>query len=197
MAGLKVRDDVSAEDLRQLAKGQSDARVTRRLLALANALDGMEREMAARLAGMDRQTLRDWVIRYNKGGLAALADAWGDGRPCRLDEGQQAVLKAIVLRGPDPEVDGVSTWRLLDLCRIVQQRFGVRYAQSGLARLLHSLDLSWQTPRPQHPRSDPAAQEAYKKSSGGCSIGSHRSTARRIASRSGSRMKPGLARKVG
>jgi transposase len=72
MAGLKVRDDVSAEDLRQLAKGQSDARVTRRLLALANALDGMEREMAARLAGMDRQTLRDWVIRYNKGGLAAL-----------------------------------------------------------------------------------------------------------------------------
>jgi transposase len=129
MAGLKVRDDVSAEELRQLAKAESDARVAHRLLALANALDGMDRAMAARLAGMDRQTLRDWVIRYNKGGLAALADAWGDGRPCRLDEGQQAVLKAIVLTGPDPEVDGVSTWRLVDLCRIVQERFGVRYAQ--------------------------------------------------------------------
>jgi transposase len=62
--------------------------VARRLLALANALDGM-----------DRPTLRDWVIRYNDGGVAALADDWGGGRPCRLDEGQQAVLKALVLRG--------------------------------------------------------------------------------------------------
>src|SRR3954469_3439116 len=43
-----------------------NARVARRILAIANALDGMSREEAARSAGMDRQTLRDWVLRYNE-----------------------------------------------------------------------------------------------------------------------------------
>ena len=138
--------NLSPEDLRRFAKLESDARVARRLLALANALDGMDRATAAKLGGMD-----------------ALADDWGDGRPCRLDDGQQAVLKAIVLRGPDREKDGISAWRVRDLCRIVEDRFGVRYAQSGLTRLLHALDLSWQTPRPRHPKADPAAQEAFKR----------------------------------
>lgn len=85
--------------------------MARRLLAIATALESLSREAAARAAWTDRQTLRDWVIRYNRGGPAGLSDHWGDGRPCRLTEGQQATLKAIVLQGPDPEVDGVSTWR--------------------------------------------------------------------------------------
>ena len=102
MPARQIRSDLPPEELRRLAKMEADARVTRRLLALANALDGMSRAEAARSAGMDRQTLRDWVVRYNDGGVAALADDWGDGRPCRLDEGQQAVLKAIVLRGGGP-----------------------------------------------------------------------------------------------
>lgn len=65
-------------------------RVARRLLAIANALSGMSREAAARSAGMDRQTLRDWVIRYNADGIEGHADRWGDGRPPRLDADQQA-----------------------------------------------------------------------------------------------------------
>jgi transposase len=67
-----------------------------------------------------------------------------------------------VLLGPDPDADGVSTWRLVDLCRIVRERFGVAYGETGMARLMRSLDLSWQTPRPRHPGADPAAQEAFK-----------------------------------
>ena len=63
----------------------------------------------------------------------------------------------MVLAGPDPEEDGVSTWRLVDLCRIVRDRFGVAYGETDMARLLHSLDLSWQTPRPRHAETDPAA----------------------------------------
>ena len=43
--------------------------------------DGMSREAAAQSAGMDRQTLRDWVIRYNEQGLEGLQDRWGDGHP--------------------------------------------------------------------------------------------------------------------
>jgi transposase len=163
MPGLPIKEDVSPAELRRLARREGDGRVGRRLLTIANALDGMSREMAARAAGVDRQTLRDWVIRYNRGGTAALFDAWGDGRPCRLTEGQQATLRALILAGPDPAVNGVSSWRVVDLCRIVQERFGIGYSESGLARLLHTLDLSWQTPRPQHPESDAAAQAAFKK----------------------------------
>jgi transposase len=163
MPGLPIKEDVSPAELRRLARREGDGRVGRRLLAIANALDGMSREMAARAAGMDRQTLRDWVIRYNRGGTAALFDAWGDGRPCRLTEGQQATLRALILAGPDPAVNGVSSWRVVDLCGIVQERFGIGYSESGLAKLLHALDLSWQTPRPQHPDSDAAAQAAFKK----------------------------------
>ena len=63
MPGLPIKEDVSPAELRRLARREGDGRVGRRLLAIANALDGMSREMAARAAGMDRQTLRDWVIR--------------------------------------------------------------------------------------------------------------------------------------
>src|SRR5882762_8755697 len=58
MAALSIRRDRTPAVLRKLAKGEADARVARRMLAIANALDGMSREDAARSAGMDRQTLR-------------------------------------------------------------------------------------------------------------------------------------------
>ncbi len=61
MPALPIRTDVSAADLRQRARREPDGRASRRMLAIANALDGMNREVAARAAGMDRQTLRDWV----------------------------------------------------------------------------------------------------------------------------------------
>jgi transposase len=80
-----------------------------------------------------------------------------------MTEGQQATLKAIVLRGPDPERDGVSTWRIIDLCRIAEERFGIAYREGGMRRLVKSLDLSWQKTRPRHPKADKAAQEQFKK----------------------------------
>ena len=109
------------------------------MLALANALDGMSREGAAGQAGIDRQTLRDWVIRFNAEGIQGPRDRPKSGRPPWLDEGQLAAFKALVLRGPDPERDRVSTWRAQDLCRLVEDRFGVAYSENGLLRLLHDL----------------------------------------------------------
>lgn len=101
-------------------------------------------------------------------------------------------MKAIVLTGPDPEVDGVSTWRLIDLCRIVHERFGVGYDESGLGKLLHRLDLSWQTPRPRHSETDRTAQEAFKKRASPLPSRRSRPTIRRpSASRSGFRTRPG------
>jgi transposase len=164
-APVPIRDDVPAEELRRLARLEANGRVACRLLALANALDGMSRERAARQAGMDRQTLRDWVIRFNAEGVEGLHDRPRSGRPTWLDDGQMAAFKALVLRGPDPERDGVSGWRAKDLCRIVEDRFGVRYSENGMLQLLKSLELSWQKARPIHPEADLAAQAAFKKTS--------------------------------
>lgn len=162
-AAVPIRTDMQAAELRRLARQEADGRVAARLLGLASVLDGMSREAAARAAGMDRQTLRDWVHRFNAGGVAGLRDEPRPGRPAWLSEGEQAGLKAIVLRGPDPDRDGVSAWRIVDLCRIAEERFGVTYREGGMLRLVKSLDLSWQKTRPNHPKADRAAQERFKK----------------------------------
>ena len=162
-APLPINTDRDAAELRRLARRERDGRVSARLLALANALDGLPREDAARLAGMTGQTLGDWVHRYNAEGIDGLRDRPRAGRPCALDEGRQAALKALILKGPKLERDGCVAWRLRDLCKLVERRFGVTYSETGLLRLVKSLDLSWQKARPVHPEADRQAQERFKK----------------------------------
>jgi transposase len=162
-APLPIRTDRDPAELRRLARREHDGRVGARLLALANALDGLPRERAAELAGMTGQTLGDWVHRYNAEGVAGLRDRPRPGRPCALDEGRQAALKALILRGPRLERDGCVAWRVRDLCALAERRFGVRYGEGGMARLMKRLDLSRQKARPVHPEADPKARERFKK----------------------------------
>ena len=161
---VSITKERTPAELRVLARRERDGRVGARLLALANALDGMGRGAAARGAeGMDRQTLRDWVHRYNAEGIEGLRDRPRAGRPCRLDQGRQAALKALVLRGPKLERDGCVAWRVRDLRDLVERRFGVGYSETGMLRLLHGLDLSWPKARPVHPEADAKAQEGFNK----------------------------------
>src|SRR5260370_12977728 len=102
MAALAIRADISARELRRRAKHEKNPRVARRLLAIANALDGMSRALSARLAGMDRQALRDWVIRYNADGLDGLKDRWGQGRPLAANRSHLAALHALILKATLP-----------------------------------------------------------------------------------------------
>jgi transposase len=163
MGSLEIRKDRTPVGLRKLAKGTGEARVARRLLAIANALDGMSREDAARSAGMDRQTLRDWVLRYNAHGVDGLADRWNGGRPPTFTADEQAQIVEIVLAGPDIEASGLSAYTLEDLSDICQQRFGKRMHPWSLGRLLKKLGLSRQKTRPIHPETDPVAAAAFKK----------------------------------
>jgi transposase len=163
MPALAIRQDLSAAELRRLARCEPDRRAAMRLLAIANALDGLSRADAARHAGMERQALRDAVIRYNAEGPEGLHDRPRSGRPEALTPGQQAALKAWVLRGPDPEHDGVSAWRLVDICAYVEQSYGVRYSEWGMSRLLKRLGLSRQKTRPRHPAGSAAERAAFKK----------------------------------
>ena len=163
MPALAIRQDLSAAELRRLARREPERRAAMRLLAIANALDGMARAEAARLAGMERQALRDAVIRYNAEGPSGLHDRPRSGRPERLTPGRQAALKAWVLRGPDPERDGVSAWRLVDVCAHAERAYGVRYSGWGMSRLLRRLGLSRQKTRPRHPEGKAAERAAFKK----------------------------------
>ena len=163
MPALAIRQDLSSDELRRLARHEPDRRAGMRLLAIANALEGMSRAEAARLAGMERQALRDAVMRYNAEGPDGLHDRPRCGRPEALSEGRQAALKAWVLRGPDPERDGVSAWRLVDICAHAEQAYGVRYSEWGMSRLLKRLGLSRQKARPRHPQGSAAERAAFKK----------------------------------
>lgn len=125
MAALKIRKDRTPSALRKLAE-VDDPRIVRRILAIANALDGMSREDAAAAAGMDRQTLRDWVLRYNTHGVDGLCDRWNGGRPPTFMPQEQAETVKIVLAGADVEASGLSTYTLKDLADLCAERFGKR-----------------------------------------------------------------------
>ena len=163
MAALRIRQDYPPSDLRQRAAREKDCRAALRLLAIANALEGMSRAEAARLAGMERQALHDAIQRFNAEGPDGLHDRHRSGRPEQLSPGQQAALKAYILHGPEPERDGISTWRLVDLCEHIERTYGVHYSEWGLSCLLKRLNLSRQKTRPSHPKGNPAAQAAFKK----------------------------------
>lgn len=162
-AALKIREDVGPNDLRQRARRERDGLAAARMQAVAHALEGYSRAEAARLAGLERQALRDAVLAFNAHGFAGLYDRPRPGKACRLSEAQQATLKAIVLQGPDPEREGLSSYRLADICDIVAERFGVRYCEPGMSRLLRRLNLSHQKARPRHPQRDPAAKAWFEK----------------------------------
>jgi transposase len=155
--------EYSAAELRRLASRETDGRVVRRLLALAMILEGYSRTDAAEMNGMDRQTLRDWVHRYNAEGLTGLISREGLGPVPLLNEAQMAELLALVLNGPDPDVDKVVRWRCVDLRAQVARRFSVEVTVCTIGRWLRQLNLTRLQPRPFHPKKDLAAQETFKK----------------------------------
>jgi transposase len=164
-SAIGLRTDYSAVELRRLAKSSKDSNQSRRLLSLAAVADGMSRSDAARVGGMDRQTLRDWVHRFNAAGPDGLKDAWNGGPEPRLSVAQKEDLAQIVETGPDPVVDGVVRWRRIDLKRIIEERFGVAYHERYVGMLLKELGFSRISARPHHPGQNAGIVEAYKKTS--------------------------------
>ena len=164
-AAVTLRTDYSASELRRLAKRSRDNNQSRRLLSLAAVLDGMSRADAARIGGMDRQTLRDWVHRFNKAGPAGLLDAWTSGPIPRLSLEQTGELTVIVEAGPDRQVDGVVRWRRIDLKRVIRERFGVDYHERYVGTLVKKLGFSHISARPRHPGQDVETIAACKKTS--------------------------------
>jgi transposase len=165
-AAVKItRSDHTAAALRGLAAKSNDGAQVRRLLALALILEGHPRREAAERSGMDRQTLRDWVHRYNEDGVAGLCSIRIGGHPASLTEAQMADLKELTIKGPDPEKHKVVRWRCVDLREEVILRFTVTVTEGTIGKWLRKMGLTRLQPRPFHPKKDEAAQEAFKKTS--------------------------------
>jgi putative transposase len=188
-----TRTDLSAAELRREAARSRDAKAARRMLAIALELDGHSRGAAAEACGMDRQTLRDWVHRYNTEGIAGLADRRAPGPTPRLSAEQEAELAHWVEKGPNLGRDGVVRWRCRDLQDRIRREFRIDFHERTIGKLLAKLRFRRMSVRPQHPQSDPVAQEAFK----GASLDWCRPPPRRWSaaprSRSGLPTRPGSA----
>ena len=122
-------------------------------------MDGHSRTDAATAAGMDRQSLRDWVHRFNAQGPDGLVDKPRSGRPARLNAEQLQDLNAIGEGGPDVEVDGIVRWRCSDLQRVVAETYSIDPCECSVGRILKGRGFRHVSVRLRHPKSDPGAQE--------------------------------------
>ena len=163
---VEIKPSHTPLELRRLAASTKDANQSRRLLSIAAVLDGMSRAEAAKIGGMDRQTLRDWVHRFNAHGpagsegqpppgksQAAIGRAAGrtdrrSSRPARI--GQSKAWCA----------GGASTFSVSS-----KQRFGVDYHERTIGKLLKALGFSHISARPRHPKQDGEVIQAFKKTS--------------------------------
>ena len=145
-----------------LARRSKDANQSRRLLSLAAVRDGMDRGGAAKIGGMDRQTLCDWVHRFNAAGPEGLIDNWTAGPKPRLSEEQRTQFAQIVEARPDRQKDGVVRWRRIDLKGVIAERFGVDIHPRYVGKLLKKLGFSHISARPRHPAQDERIVEGFK-----------------------------------
>ena len=158
-----TRTDYTSAELRREAKRTDDADMARRMLALALVLEGKSRGEAAISCGMDRQILCDWVHRYNAEGLEGLRNRTAPGARPKLTPEQEREVAELVRNGPDWAEHGVVRWRRIDLSRVIEQRYGVKFAERSVGNLLRRLGFRRISVRPRSPQQDAAAQEAHKK----------------------------------
>jgi transposase len=160
---IAVKTDYSGAEVRRLAKRTKDAAQARRLLAIAAILDGASREEAANTGGMDRQTLRDWVIRFNEQGPDGLINIASPGAPAKLDEEHKAFLARIADEGPTPAIHGVVRWRACDLIMRLYEEFALSVSDDTIYRAMKELGFSHVSARPKAYKQDAEAIDAFKK----------------------------------
>jgi len=160
---VPLRSDFDADALRRAAKVTRDAAQGRRLLALAEIYDGGSRTDAARIGGVGLQTIRDWVLAFNREGPDGLVNGKAPGQPSKLNDAQRRALARMVEDGPIPAVHGVVRWRLRDLAWWVHEEFRISLDETTVGRELRRLGFRKLSARPRHHAQNEAALEDFKK----------------------------------
>ena len=176
---FRLREDWDAAGVRAAARAAQDGAQVRRLLAIAAVYEGKDRSAAARAGAMDRQTLRDWVHRFNAAGPEGLIDRKPPGVKRRLTVEQEAELNQLIAAGPNVATDGVVRWRCVDLQQLILARWDISYHERTIGKILRRLGYRHISARPRHLGQEPAEIEAFKKTSPAGSARSPRSSRRR------------------
>ncbi len=172
---LRVRRKGAERELKVALRQETRARGQLRLRALLAVVQGEHVPRVARRLGVAERAVRNWVNGYNRRGLGGVRDRRG-GRRCRLSGAQLERVRVRLLTEPTP-ADGVCSLRGVDIRRILKEEFGAAYARSSVYYFLHhTLGFSYLKPRPLHPQTDLAAQEAFKKTSRKPSLKSGKTT---------------------
>lgn len=193
---VAVRGDYTSKELRALAKRSRDADQARRFLSIAAVMDGASRTEAAKIGGMDRQTLRDWVHRFNEDGPDGLINHTARGPTPKLTKKQKAKLAALVAQGPIPAIHGVVRWRAVDLMQWIYEEFGISISDSTVYRILDDLGFSHVSARPKAYKQNEEALAVFKKTSPTKSRKSATGSALERPSRSGSKTRCGSGRRT-
>ena len=155
----------SREELEHLARqcNGNEQHKARRIRGILMAMSGLSHKEAARSQGVGAQTLRDWVLAYNKDGVEGLCPRPRGGSQSRLSPENMQELVDRVEAGPAEGFVSPSRYRISDIKALIKTLFEIRYSWEGTCQLLHRLGLRWISPRPLHPKTDPEAQEAFRK----------------------------------
>jgi len=191
---MHVEPHHTPAELRSWIRKEARARMLRRLQVVLAAREGVTADAIAERVQLSDRAVHTWVTRYNASGLAGLADRPGRGRKPPLTAVQEETFRARIRSGATA-ADGVCTLRGEDVRQLLKAEFGVVRCLQATYDLLHALGFSCLRPRPKHPKADLAAQEAFrKKRPTGSRTLPPPTPAKR--SRSGSRTRPGSARRA-
>lgn len=162
-AAVPLKAGFDGNWFREQARAVKNSHQARRCLALAAVADGMNRTNAAKVGGMDRQTLRDWVHRFNDEGIDGLKDRQAGAPPRKLNAEQEDAILSLIEMEPIPDVHGCVRWRLVDLCAYAHDQWDVSMEIDAMSRMLKRRGYSLLTARPQHHAQDPKVIETFKK----------------------------------
>lgn len=163
MGWRKISGNLTDEELMTEAKRIKDVRLRIRVQAIALLKKGWHQQAVAEASGISERAVRDWITRYNEGGIEGLRDKPRSGAPGKLKDSVQ--FKERVLAGPNHRRDNTVVWTGETLRRVLCEEFNADYSLPGVYVVLHRLGLSWLTPRPYHPEMNSEVQDTFKKTS--------------------------------
>src|ERR1700693_1670932 len=162
---IPLRGDFDASQLRGWARKSKDGPQARRRLALAAIYDGATRTEAAKIGGVGRQIIRDWVLRFNARGPDGLLHGKAPGQPPKLNDAQRQSIARMIESGPIPAIHDVVRWRLIDLAQWIFEEFRITIAKQTLSRELRTMGYRKLSARPRHHAQAEGAIEDFKKTS--------------------------------
>lgn len=164
-AAIKLRTDMSSDEVRAFARSSKDPGQVRRLLAIAAILDGDSRSEAGRIADVTLQIVRDWVLRFNESGISGLETRKAPGPKTILEDRHRRALEEVIMTRPIPAVHGVVRWRIIDLVQWLWDEFAVSISKQALGHELRTMGYRKLSARPRHRGQRPDDIAVFKKSS--------------------------------